>query len=52
MKRLDERCLCWSCKDDYETAGYIVIRIYKIKHKDRCDKCGRFGWTYIVKNKG
>lgn len=50
MKGFDERCLCFKCKDDYETAGYRVERIKQIKDKDRCDKCGRYGWTYIVKH--
>lgn len=48
MKYLDERCLCSKCKSDYETAGYLVKRVYEVKDKDRCDKCERFGWTYIL----
>ena len=51
VKTKDERCLCINCKEDYETAGYIVKRVYKVKYKDHCDKCGRFGWTYMLINK-
>ena len=52
MNNYDERCLCSNCKTDYETAGYKIKRLDEIKYKDRCDKCGRFGWTYILIYKG
>ena len=50
VKCYDERCLCSSCKADYETAGYKLKRKAHIYEKDRFDKCGRYGWTYIIKH--
>lgn len=48
MKTNDERCLCSKCKEDYETAGYRLKRVKRIKYKSQCDKCERQGWTYII----
>ena len=48
MKGYEERCLCNRCKDDYETAGYKLKRVYEYITQDRCDKCERLGWVYTI----
>ena len=46
----DVRCLCGKCLADYRNnPNYIVRRNYKgPDYKERCDKCDRFGWEYII----
>ena len=45
--------LCPSCLKDYMNTNDYIIRRYDhfAKRKTRCDKCGRLGWKYIVKQK-
>ena len=44
------RCLCPKCLNDYiQNPDYIVRRLDPFaKRKDRCDKCDRDGWDYVV----
>lgn len=44
------RCLCPKCLNDYiHNPDYIVRRFDPFaKRKDRCDKCDRDGWDYVV----
>ena len=44
------RCLCPKCLNDYiHNPDYIVRRLDPFaKRKDRCDKCDRDGWDYVV----
>lgn len=43
----DFRVLCVRCADDYRFAGYHLILVSKLLNK--CDKCGRNGWTFQLK---
>lgn len=47
--KIEERCLCGNCACDYEISGYEVKRDYSVDKKERCSKCGRFGFMYIIK---
>lgn len=52
-KKVDEntiRNLCPSCLKDCMNIGDYVIRRYdhSAKRKCKCEKCGRFGWQYVV----
>lgn len=44
------RCLCPKCLSEYiDNPNYIVRRLDPFaKKKDRCDKCDKAGWGYIV----
>lgn len=44
------RCLCPKCLSDYiDNPNYIVRRLDPFaKEKDRCDKCDKSGWDYVV----
>ena len=44
------RCLCPKCLNDYiQNPNYIVRRLDPFaKVKDRCDKCDKSGWDYVV----
>ena len=44
------RCLCPKCLSDYiDNPNYIVRRLDPFaKEKDRCDKCDKAGWDYVV----
>ena len=44
------RCLCPKCLSEYiDNPNYIVRRLDPFaKKKDRCDKCDKAGWDYIV----
>lgn len=45
--------LCHKCADDYEEAGFIVIKVPGQKFKDVCTHCQTgVGWDYEVKPKG
>lgn len=46
----DIRCLCPGCLRDYlENPNYIVRRLDPFAQaKDKCDKCNRMGWDYVV----
>lgn len=46
---MDKRTLCYRCYQEYIIAGYILKRDYTVKDKEPCDKCGRMGWTYIIR---
>lgn len=47
------RCLCSKCLEDYKSnPSYIVRRLDPFNRiKDTCDKCGNFGYDYIVTEK-
>ena len=49
----DVRCLCPSCLKDYIASNDYLIRRRDpfARSKSKCDKCGRLGWQYIVKEK-
>lgn len=44
------RCLCPKCLSEYiNNPNYIVRRLDPFaKEKDRCDKCDKAGWDYVV----
>lgn len=45
----DIRTLCYRCRDDYATAGRVLVKIERVKAKEICDMCGyRMGWRYAV----
>ena len=43
-------CLCPKCLSEYiDNPNYIVRRLDPFaKEKDRCDKCDKAGWDYVV----
>ena len=45
--------LCPSCLKDYMSTNDYIIRRHDhfAKRKTKCDKCGKLGWKYIVKQK-
>lgn len=47
------RCLCSRCLEDYKSnPDYIVRRFDSFaKEKEKCDKCNRMGFEYIVREK-
>lgn len=47
---LDIRCLCPKCMDEYRNCGkYIVRRLDPFQRsKDKCIRCSRPGWDYII----
>ena len=47
------RSLCPKCLKDYMSTNNYVIRRFDpfAKRKSKCDKCGRLGWQYSVKEK-
>lgn len=55
-KKEDERnirTLCPSCLKDYINTNSYIIRRYDpfAKTKTKCEKCGRLGWQYIVRER-
>lgn len=44
----DYRTLCPRCRADYLTAGYR-LRLVPGRYKEPCDKCGRDGLTYELR---
>ena len=44
------RCLCPQCMESYKSTGkYIVRRLNPFqREKDKCDRCERMGWDYII----
>ncbi len=44
------RTLCYKCKQNYETAGYVV-KSKHTKYKSSCDYCGRCGYEYIIEER-
>lgn len=51
--KLDVRCLCSKCLDDYKSnPDYIVRRLDPFeRQKQKCDKCQNLGYEYIVSRK-
>ena len=49
-KSVDVRCLCPKCMEEYRKCGkYIVRRLDPFQRsKDKCIKCSRPGWDYII----
>ena len=49
----DIRCLCPKCLHDYiSNPNYIVRRLDPFAPaKDKCDKCNKVGWDYIIFDK-
>lgn len=48
MRKKDVRTLCYSCKAEYQCAGYKTKLIWT-EYKEPCDKCRvRMGWLYIL----
>lgn len=52
-RKVDIRCLCTSCLSDLiHSTNSIVRRLDPLsKEKDKCDKCNRFGYDYVVSNR-
>ena len=52
-KKTQIETLCHKCVDDYEEAGFIVIKVPGQKFTDVCTHCQTgWGWDYEVKPKG
>lgn len=51
--RLDIRCLCGKCLEDYKSnPEYIVKRLNPFERlKQKCDKCQHLGYDYIVSSR-
>lgn len=49
-RKADVRCLCSSCLSDLmHSTNSIIHRLDPLgKEKDKCDKCNRFGYDYVV----
>lgn len=49
----DVRCLCYHCLQEYmDTQNYSISRVDPFqKVKDSCDRCGRPGYDYTLKEK-
>jgi len=52
LNEKDIRILCQRCHDDYKIAGYEVTSAGLQPYAQHCDKCGRPGYEYIVRDKG
>lgn len=50
-RQLDQITLCGPCASDYRTAGIKIVLDVTVKAKDKCDKCCRMGWTYLIERK-
>lgn len=44
----DQITLCGPCASDYRAAGIKIVLDVTVKAKDKCDKCCRMGWTYLI----
>lgn len=49
-RKADVRCLCSSCLSDLmHSTNSIIHRLDPLsKEKDKCDKCNRFGYDYVI----
>lgn len=47
------RCLCSRCLEDYKSNPDYIVRRFDpfTKEKEKCDKCNRMGFEYIVREK-
>lgn len=47
------RCLCSRCLEDYKSNPDYIVRRFDpfAKEKEKCDKCNRMGFEYIVREK-
>lgn len=47
------RCLCPKCLHDYiQNPNYLVRRLdHFAKVKEKCDKCDKLGWDYVITEK-
>ena len=47
------RCLCSRCLEDYKSNPDYIVRRFDpfAKEKEKCDKCNRMGYEYIVREK-
>lgn len=47
------RCLCSRCLEDYKSNPDYIVRRFDpfAKEKEKCDKCHRMGFEYIVREK-
>lgn len=48
---IEQRTLCYRCKQNYIDAGIRVERDYSVKYKDTCDICNKLGWQYWITNR-
>ena len=53
VEKQEVKCLCSRCLRDYMDSGLYVIRRQDLfaTEKDRCEKCGNFGWDYIIRER-
>lgn len=51
--RTETRCLCGRCLQEYmDTRAYIISRLDPFqKQKDSCDRCGKPGYDYTLKER-
>lgn len=49
-RKADVRCLCSNCLSDLmHSTNSIIHRLDPLsKEKDKCDKCNRFGYDYVI----
>jgi MinD superfamily P-loop ATPase len=43
--------LCRRCADDYRRAGIKIERDPDEMYMDKCDKCNRCGFVYLIERK-
>lgn len=44
----EQICLCHRCAAEYRQANIKIQRDYKEIYMDKCDKCERCGWWYLI----
>lgn len=49
-KEKNIRTLCYKCKQDYISAGYLCISLSG-KYKEPCEICGKAGYDYEIRNR-
>lgn len=48
---MDIRTLCYRCKQEYESAGYVVSRVHDNNIKDKCEICTNAGYDYYIEER-
>lgn len=49
-KEKNIRTLCYKCKQDYISAGYLCISL-RGKYKEPCEICGKAGYDYEIRTR-